>query len=144
MSSRADLLVNVVVEAPKCLPIIGEIQIHLRSILLLKEVRMRSDSHTFEAPIKYTLARAQSSQHKLYEVMRAKDAATLLFEANKAASAPKPAGGIISRGSAPEHTAQESEVILEVELMPTLSEMKDGKADGCGLCNKDLASVIFL
>ena len=34
-----DLLVNVVVKAPNCFPVIGEIQLHLHSILLLKEVR---------------------------------------------------------------------------------------------------------
>ena len=31
------MLINVVVEAPQCRPIIGEIQIHLREVLSLKE-----------------------------------------------------------------------------------------------------------
>ena len=98
---------------------------------------------------KYTLTRAQSTQHKLYEIMRAKDAATFLLEANKAASAPKPAGAIntpadppATRDRAPEDTARGSELLLsarvaervsEIELLPAFGVKTDDDAVGCGL-----------
>ena len=41
-SRPQDLLVNVVIEPPGCWPIVGEVQIHQKGILVLKEVRART------------------------------------------------------------------------------------------------------
>ncbi len=54
-----DLLVNVVVEPPGSHPLVGEVQIHLREVLLLKE----------------------DAIHRLYEIMRASSIDVLLAEA---------------------------------------------------------------
>ena len=65
-----DMLVNVVVEPPDNMPcIVGEVQLHLREILVLKE----------------------SSLHRMYEVVRASSMDALLAEAARARAAPQDA-----------------------------------------------------
>ena len=64
-----DVLVNVVVEPPGMPPIVGEVQLHLREILVLKE----------------------SSLHRMYEVVRASSMDALLAEAARARAAPQDA-----------------------------------------------------
>ena len=69
--------------------------------------------------------------------MRAKDAATFLLEANKAASALKPADTASTpadtrerSGTAPEHTSHESELMLAARVV---GERKEEDVVGCGL-----------
>ena len=80
-----DVLVNVVVEPPGMPPIVGEVQLHLREILVLKE----------------------SSLHRMYEVVRASSMDALLAEAARprrtslAAIAPAPPRTELAARAAP-------------------------------------------
>ena len=80
-----DMLVNVVVEPPGMPPIVGEVQLHLREILVLKE----------------------SSLHRMYEVVRASSMDALLAEAARprrtslAAIAPAPPRTELAARAAP-------------------------------------------
>ena len=80
-----DLLVNVVVEPPGMPPIVGEVQLHLREILVLKE----------------------SSLHRMYEVVRASSITALLRVAARprrtslAAIAPTPPRTELAARAAP-------------------------------------------
>ena len=80
-----DVLVNVVVEPPGMPPIVGEVQLHLREILVLKE----------------------SSLHRMYEVVRASSMDALLAEAARprrtslAAIAPAPPRNEMAARAAP-------------------------------------------
>ena len=62
-----DVLANVVIEPPGMPPIVGEVQLHLREILVLKE----------------------SSLHRMYEVVRASSMDALLAEAARARGPPQ-------------------------------------------------------
>ena len=80
-----DMLANVVVEPPGMPPIVGEVQLHLREILVLKE----------------------SSLHRMYEVVRASSMDALLAEAARprrtslAAIAPAPPRTELAARAAP-------------------------------------------
>ena len=80
-----DVLVNVVIEPPDSMPTVGEVQLHLREILVLKE----------------------SSLHRMYEVVRASSMDALLAEAARprrtslAAIAPAPPRTELAARAAP-------------------------------------------
>ena len=102
-----DMLLNVVVEPPGMPSIVGEVQLHLREILVLKE----------------------SSLHRLYEIVRASSIDTLLAES---ARAPSKRFAATVRAP-PRAEVARAELVSEVELVPAPGERKDDDAIGCGL-----------
>ena len=103
-----DVLVNVVIEPPDNMPsIVGEVQLHLREILVLKE----------------------SSLHRLYEIVRASSIDTLLAES---ARAPSKRFAATVRAP-PRAEVARAELVSEVELVPASGERKEDDAIGCGL-----------
>ena len=104
-----DMLVNVVVEPPGDIPpIVGEVQLHLREILVLKE----------------------SSLHRMYEIVRASSIDALLAESERARRK-----SLVPAVRAPPRAelAARAEVVPEVELVPAHGERKEDDAAGCGL-----------
>ena len=87
--------------------IVGEVQLHLREILVLKE----------------------SSLHRLYEIVRASSIDTLLAESARARRKRFAA----TARAAPRAEAARAELVSEVELVPAPGERKDDDAIGCGL-----------
>ena len=102
-----DMLLNVVVEPPGMPSIVGEVQLHLREILVLKE----------------------SSLHRLYEIVRASSIDTLLAESARAPSKRYAA----TVRAPPRAEVARAELVSEVELVPAPGERKDDDAIGCGL-----------
>ena len=103
------MLVNVVVEPPDNMPsIVGEVQLHLREILVLKE----------------------SSLHRMYEIVRASSIDALLAESERARRK-----SLVPAVRAPPRAelAARAEVVPEVELVPAHGERKEDDAAGCGL-----------
>ena len=103
-----DMLLNVVVESPGMPSIVGEVQLHLREILVLKE----------------------SSLHRLYEIVRASSIDALLAESERARRK-----SLVPAVRAPPRAelAARAEVVPEVELVPAHGERKEDDAAGCGL-----------
>ena len=104
-----DMLVNVVIEPPDNMPsIVGEVQLHLREILVLKE----------------------SSLHRMYEIVRASSIDALLAESERARRK-----SLVPAVRAPPRAelAARAEVVPEVELVPAHGERKEDDAAGCGL-----------
>ena len=104
-----DMLVNVVVEPPGDIPpIVGEVQLHLREILALKE----------------------SSLHRLYEIIRASSIDALLAESTKA----RRTSFVRSpRAVARAELAASAELVPELEPVPESGMAKDEDVAGCGL-----------
>jgi len=103
-----DMLLNVVVEPPGMPSIVGEVQLHLREILVLKE----------------------SSLHRLYEIVRASSIDTLLAES---ARARRKRFAATARAPPRAEPAARAEIVSEVELIPAPGERKEDDAIGCGL-----------
>ena len=104
-----DMLVNVVVEPPDNMPsIVGEVQLHLREILVLKE----------------------SSLHRMYEIVRASSIDALLAESERARRK-----SLVPAVRAPPRAelAARAEVVSELELVPAHGERKEDDAAGCVL-----------
>ena len=104
------MLVNVLVEPPGMPAIVGEVQLHMRDILLLKE----------------------SAFHRLYEIVRASSIDALLAESAKA----RRKSFATVRAPPRAELAGRAEVVSDIELMPVLGERKDAAIDdlaGCGL-----------
>jgi hypothetical protein len=103
-----DMLLNVVVDSPGMPSIVGEVQLHLREILVLKE----------------------SSLHRLYEIVRASSIDTLLAES---ARARRKRFAATARAPPRAEPAARAEPVSEVELIPAPGERKEDDAIGCGL-----------
>ena len=102
-----DVLVNVVVEPPDSMPTVGEVQLHLREILVLKE----------------------SSLHRLYELVRASSIDALLAESARA----RRKSLVLPARPPRAELAARAEPVPEVELIPQFGVGKDDDVAGCGL-----------
>ena len=112
-----DMLVNVVVEPPDNMPsIVGEVQLHLREILVLKE----------------------SSLHRMYEIVRASSIDALLAESERAR---RKSLVPVVRAPPRAELAARAELVPEVELMPAQGERREDDVAGCGLLCGGVVSV---
>ena len=104
-----DLLVNVVVEPPGCHSLMGEVQIHLRDVLLLKE----------------------DTIHRLYEVVRTSSLEALLEEhASKKKTKPRRNSRARANGALIEQFKESDQAVAGEKAEPAVLSAVDSAATG--------------